>query len=222
MDELVPPMNRVLINGPPSWSNNCKWSLTGRLVHRSTSPSLSPHNFLIRKWVTKAGITKLPGFERTGPGFEFGQGLPDPYPVCQSTCLLPVVDIWWPPIFRTVPNILEPITFVLNFTPKCHLTTKVFGQREQRTVWMDREFEHTKKEGHRIEWVIGTKHGIGTKDRIQYIYCLLYHRIPSLLDIQINSYLFIQLIENRVASPEVLPTLISDHRSGDSPIFEER
>ena len=73
----------------------------------------------------------------------------------------------------------------------------MFGQRE---------FEHTKKEGHRIEWVIGTKHRIGTKDRIQYIYCL--YAIGSLENIiRINSYLFIQLVENRVASPEVLPTL---------------
>ena len=27
----------------------------------------------------------------------------------------------------------------------------LFGQRQQRVVWMGREFEHTKKEGNRIE-----------------------------------------------------------------------
>ena len=68
----------------------------------------------------------------------------------------------------------------------------LFGQRQQRVVWMDREFEHTKKEGYRIEWVMGTK------DRIQYIYCL--YTIGYLLNIiPINSYLFMQLAENRVA-----------------------
>src|SRR5205807_4272784 len=42
---------------------------------------------------------------------------------------------------------------------------------------------------------------MGTKDRIQYIYCL--YTIVSLLNIiRINSYLFMQLAENRVASPK--------------------
>src|SRR6266487_6013379 len=51
---------------------------------------------------------------------------------------------------------------------------------------------------------------MGTKDRIQYIYCL--YTIGSLLNIiRINSYLFMQLAENRVASPEVLPTPTSNN-----------
>src|SRR6266496_2856781 len=42
---------------------------------------------------------------------------------------------------------------------------------------------------------------MGTKDRIQYIYCL--YTIGSLGNIiRINSYLFMQLAENRVASPK--------------------
>ena len=42
---------------------------------------------------------------------------------------------------------------------------------------------------------------MGTKDRIQYIYCL--YTIGSLLNIiPINSYLFMQLAENMVASPK--------------------
>src|SRR5437868_1264268 len=42
---------------------------------------------------------------------------------------------------------------------------------------------------------------MGTKDRIQYIYCL--YTIVSLWNIiLINSYLFMQLAENRVASPK--------------------
>src|SRR5438067_159186 len=47
---------------------------------------------------------------------------------------------------------------------------------------------------------------MGTKDRIQYIYCL--YTIVSLLNIiQINSYLFMQLAENRVATQSATNTI---------------
>src|SRR6266498_5814592 len=58
---------------------------------------------------------------------------------------------------------------------------------------------------------------MGTKDRIQYIYCL--YTIGSLGNIiQINSYLFMQLAENRVASPKCYQHFTICYSLGEGPV----
>ena len=54
---------------------------------------------------------------------------------------------------------------------------------------------------------MGTKDRMGTKHRIQYIYCLLYHRISSLLEIKNQQLPFHATCKEQGSLTKVLPTV---------------
>lgn len=133
--------------------------MAGGLVHRSTPPSLSLHDFLIRKSTTETGITKLPGFERIGRGIEFGRepsgfllmGEPVNLPFTLSGSLVPTnfPNILRP--FHSSDSLQFPIQFCAQFylkMPPSHPSTlrETLQQRMHQSVHMARTAGHTDPE----------------------------------------------------------------------------